>query len=122
MVDRIGDVAATVALISVGLNLRKYGIHGNVRPALVVAAIKLVVMPAIVLFVVLHVITLSPAWARAIVLAAACPTGVNAYVVASRFRTGEAMSSNAITITTLLAAATVAVWLHVLGWAFGGSE
>jgi hypothetical protein len=29
------------------------------------------------------------------------------------------MSSNAITITTLLAAATVAVWLHVLGWAFG---
>jgi predicted permease len=119
MVDRVGDVAATVALISVGLNLRKYGIHGKVRPALVVAAIKLVVMPAIVLFVVLHVITLSPAWARAIVLAAACPTGVNAYVVASRFRTGEAMSSNAITITTLLAAATVAAWLHVLGWAFG---
>ena len=51
---------------------------------------------------------------EAIVLAAACPTGVNAYVVASRFRTGEALSSNAITLTTALAVLTVALWLHVL--------
>jgi hypothetical protein len=37
--------------------------------------------------------------------------------VALPHRRGDVV--NAITITTLLAAATVAVWLHVLGWAFG---
>ncbi|MEO8667823.1 MAG: AEC family transporter [Bauldia sp.] len=114
VVDRLGNVAATVALVSVGMNLRKYGIHGNVRAALIVGSLKLIVMPALVLLLVVYVVALPPVWAKAIVLAAACPTGVNAYVVASRFRTGEALSSNAITLTTALAVLTVALWLHVL--------
>jgi predicted permease len=114
VVDRLGDVAATVALVSVGMNLRKYGIHGNVRPALIVGFLKLILMPALVLLLVVHVFTLPEIWAKAIVLAAACPTGVNAYVVASRFRTGEALSSNAITLTTALAVVTTALWLHIL--------
>jgi predicted permease len=114
VVTRLGDVAATVALVSVGMNLRKYGVHGNVRPALMVGFLKLIVMPALVYVLVFHVIRLPPVWAKASVIAAACPTGVNAYVVASRFKTGEALSSNAITLTTALAVVTVALWLHVV--------
>ena len=48
------------------------------------------------------------------VIAAACPTGVNTYLIATRFRTGEALSSNAITLTTALAVGTVTVWLYIL--------
>ena len=51
-----------------------------------------------------------------IVITAACPTGVNAYLVANRFGTGQALASNAITLTTGLAVVTVAVWLNVVGW------
>ena len=116
VVGRIGDVAATLALFSVGMNLRHYGISGNVRAALAVGFIKLIVMPALVFFVVAFVIHLPPVWAKAIVIAAACPTGVNAYLVASRFNTGQALASNAITLTTALAVVTVAFWLHAVTW------
>ena len=47
-------------------------------------------------------------------VAAACPTGVNAYVVAARFRTGEALASNVITISTGLAVVSMTLWLTVI--------
>ncbi len=48
IINRLADTAATLALFSVGMSLRRYGISRNVPQSLVVAAIKLVVMPAIV--------------------------------------------------------------------------
>ena len=84
VVDRLADVAATLALFSVGMNLRQYGISRQ-RAAGVAwsASIKLLLMPAIVFLVVAYLIPLPPVWAKAIVIAAACPTGVNAYLVAT---------------------------------------
>jgi predicted permease len=116
VVNRLADVAATLALFSVGTNLRRYGISGHVMPALVLAFIKLVAMPALVFLVVAFLIPLSPAWAKALVIAAACPTGVNAYIVANRFQTGEALASNSITLSTALAVVTVSFWLHAVQW------
>ena len=116
VLTRIADVASTLALISVGMTLRRYGISRNVPQALAVGAIKLVAMPAVVFLLVAFVIPLPVEWARAIVIAAACPTGVNAYLVANRFGTGEALASNAITLTTGLAVVSVAVWLNVVAW------
>jgi predicted permease len=55
-------------------------------------------------------------WAKAIVIAAACPTGVNAWLVASRFGTGQALASNSITLTTGLSVVTVAAWLTIVEW------
>jgi predicted permease len=116
VINRLADVAATLALFSVGMNLRKYGVSGHVAPALALAFLKLVLMPAIVLVVVRHVIVLPTVWANAMVIAAACPTGVNAWLVASRFKTGQALASNSITLTTGLAVVTTSLWLHVLEW------
>jgi predicted permease len=116
VVVRIGDVASTLALFSVGMNLRKYGISGHIQAAIAVGFIKLLVMPAVVFLVVAYLIPLPTVWAKAIVIAAACPTGVNAYLVATRFKTGQALASNSITLTTALAVITVAFWLHVVEW------
>ncbi len=116
VMGRLADVAGTLALFSVGMNLRQYGVSGNVRSALVITLIKLIVMPAIVFALVATVVTLPPVWAKALVIAAACPTGVNAWLVAARFRTGQAIASNAITISTAIAVVTIAVWLNVVEW------
>lgn len=116
VVNSLGDVAATLALVTVGMNLRRYGVSGNVQPSLVVAAIKLVAMPALLMVLLLYVIPLPETWARALVIAAACPTGVNAYAVAARFRTGQALASNAITLTTGLSVVTTAAWLTIVEW------
>lgn len=116
VVMSLADVAATLALVTVGMNLRRYGVSGNLAPSLVVAFIKLVAMPAVVLVLVVYVFPLPEVWAKAIVIAAACPTGVNAYAVAARFRTGQALASNAITLTTGLAVLSVTVWLTLVEW------
>jgi predicted permease len=116
LVARIADVAATLALLAMGMSLRKYGIHRNVPAALAISGLKLIVMPFLVLLLVRYVVAMPLVWAKVAVLAAACPTGVNAFLVANRFRTGEALASNAIAISTGLAVLSVAFWLHVLEW------
>lgn len=115
LIDRLADVAATIALFAMGMSLQRFGLRGNVIPAVALAALKLVAMPALVFVSTMWVFPLPSVWAKAMVLAAACPTGVNAYLIAVRFRTGEGLASNSIIITTALAVVTVSVWLHLLG-------
>ncbi len=113
-IEWLANGAAILALFAMGMSLRKFGVRGQVLPALAISALKLVAMPLLVFAATRWVFPLPPIWAKAMVLAAACPTGVNTYLIATRFRTGEALSSNAITLTTALAVGTVTVWLHVL--------
>lgn len=114
MVDRIADVAATLALFAMGMSLRNYGIRGHIQAGLVLSALKLLLMPALVLIAARYLVPMPPVWVKVAVIAAACPTGVNAYVVAARFRTGEALASNAITISTALAVVSMTLWLTVI--------
>ena len=45
------------------------------------AALELLLMPALVLFATRYVVAMPPVWAKVAVIAAACPTGVNAYMI-----------------------------------------
>jgi malonate transporter len=114
LVARISDVAATLALLAMGMGLRKYGMHRNIPASLAISGLKLAVMPLVVLLLARYVVAMPPVWAKVAVLTAACPTGVNAYLVANRFRTGEALASNAIALSTGLAVVSAAFWPQVL--------
>ena len=114
VINRLADVGGTMALFAVGMNLVRYSISGNVLASIVLTVIKLALMPALVFLLVAFVVELPPVWAKSLVIAAACPTGVNAWVVASRFKTGQALASNTITISTAAAVLSVAVWLHLV--------
>jgi len=116
LIGRIADVAGTLALLALGMTLRRYGIGRNVTAGLALSAVKLFVLPALVLMLGRYATGLPPVWVKTAVIAAACPTGVNAYLIANRFRTGEALASNAIAISTGLAVVTTALWLHVVEW------
>jgi predicted permease len=116
LVNRLADVASTVALFAMGMSLWRYGLRGNIRAGLLLSALKLMVQPSLVLLLVHTVAPMPPSWAKIAVLAAACPTGVNAYLVAARFKTGEALASNAITLSTAIAVFTVSFWLHAVTW------
>ncbi len=116
VIDRLADIAGTLCLFTVGMNLRQYGISRNLGPALIISGLKLVVMPAIVFAVLAMVIPLPPVWAKALVVCAACPTGVNAWLLAARFRTGQGIASNVLTISTAVSAVTITFWLHAVEW------
>lgn len=117
-IDAFAGIAGTVALFSMGLGLCKFGLSGNVKPALALAALKLVLLPALVLATSL-LLGLPPLAAQVLVVAAAMPTGVNPYLIATRFGTGQVLASNTTTISTPLAALTTGFWLAVAQRVFG---
>ena len=115
LVNRLADVASTLALFAMGMSLRKYGFRGHLVPGLLLTALKLMVMPALVLLFA-QLVGLPPTPTKVVVIAAACPTGVTAFLVAGRFRTGEGLASTTLTMSTVLAVISVAFWLHVVEW------
>jgi predicted permease len=117
-VDALANVAAPVALFAIGLSLRRFGISGNILPALAVTAVKLFVMPAAAL-VLAKLCGLPPLTAKVAVVAAALPSGVNPFLIASMFGTGQALASNAMTLATAGAVLTTAFWVFVAQLTFG---
>lgn len=113
VVDSLARVAGPIALFSVGAALQNYGIGRQVRPAILLSLVKLLVMPALILAGALA-LALPGVTVEAVVLLAATPTGVNAYIVASRFGAGQALASNTLLYSTAAGMATVGLWLLLL--------
>lgn len=114
VVDRVADTAIPLALISLGMTLNGYGVRGNVAPAAALAALKLGLMPGVVLLLATTVTGLPALPTAVLVLTAACPTGINAYLIATKYRAGLALSASTITLTTAVSLLTFSFWLAVL--------
>ncbi|RUW61352.1 AEC family transporter [Mesorhizobium sp. M7A.F.Ca.US.008.03.1.1] len=113
LIDALADTAGPVALFAMGLSLRRFGISGNIRPALALSVLKLFLMPALVLGLV-WLLGLPPLTAKVAVVVAALPSGINSYLIAVQFNTGQALASNQMTIATASAVVTTAFWLTVV--------
>ncbi|UOM36036.1 AEC family transporter [Acuticoccus sp. I52.16.1] len=114
LVDGLADTAIPLALVALGMALPRFGLRGTVAPAIVLSVVKLMVMPAVVYLLAVHVVALPPLPAAVLVLSAACPTGVNAYLIANRFQTGLALSANTITLTTAGSIVSFMFWLALV--------
>ncbi|MEJ1159905.1 AEC family transporter [Prosthecomicrobium sp. N25] len=113
IVDQLGASALPAALFSLGVGLRRYGLFGELRLALPVIAIKLLLMPAVVYLVASRVFDLPPLWVSVLTVSAACPAGVNAYLFAVRFNVAHGTASNIIGLSTALAVFSVTFWLDL---------
>ncbi|OLP59156.1 transporter [Xaviernesmea oryzae] len=111
--DQLIAMAAPAALVSIGMALDRYGLKGNLGLATVTSLLKLVVMPAAV-FAFATLLGLPADWRAALVLTAAVPTGVNAWLIANHFNVGHALASSTITLTTALGVLTVSAWAYLL--------
>lgn len=111
----IGNGAAPCALFSVGASLRAYRLKGALAPAAMIAALKLVAHPLLVVGLIRLVFEVPPLWAKVAIVIAALPVGVNPYLFAVRYDAGQAESASAILLTSLLSVVTVSVVLLWLG-------
>lgn len=118
LIDSLASVASPLALFAVGLSLRQYGISGHLGPALASTAVKLLVMPSVALAASLW-LDLSPLAAKVIVAGAALPAGVNSYLIATQFGTGQALASNVMTFSTGFAIISISGWLVALQMIYG---
>ena len=111
---KIEGIAGPMALMVLGMGLTRYGIKGNIGPAFLTSFLKLLIMPAMVLVLGAFVFELPPIFTAALVITAAAPCGVNSYLFAQHFGTGQALSSNSISISTPLSIFTMTFWLVIL--------
>ncbi len=118
VIDPLANSAGPLALFASGMALVNYGIARQVRPAIALSVLKLFLLPSLV-FAAARGIGLSPVGVAALTLTASSPTGVNAFLIASRLGTGQALASNTLLISTAAGVATVTLWLAILQTTLG---
>ncbi|MDH0863556.1 AEC family transporter [Mitsuaria sp. GD03876] len=117
VLQMLGSAVVPLCLVLIGMSLSYYGLpRGAIRSLLGLAALKLLVLPALVLGIAHWGFGLSGMPLAVIVMMAALPPGSNAMMFAQRYRTLEAEASGAIVLGTILFAATAPIWLAVPAW------
>jgi malonate transporter and related proteins len=99
------------ALFAIGLGLSVEGIRSNFMASIVLAAVKLVIMPLIV-YGLCVASGLNPLYTIAAVVCAAVPTAKTVYILAGEYKVEEPLVAATVSITTLLSVATLLGWLY----------
>ncbi len=111
----LATLALPLCLVSTGLALVAYGLHGDLRAAAWVSLLKLVVMPALVGATAALAFGLDGQPLAVLVMMAATPVGANALIFALRYGCLQAETSLAIVISTIGFVITAPLWLALLG-------
>jgi len=114
MLDLLAQAGVPCALFALGLSLRDFSIRGQVPTLAALLLLKLVLFPAIVWWLAFRVAPLDPLWASVAVLFAACPTGVNAFILAKQYGRVVNSTSGAVALGTALSVGTMTAILVVL--------
>jgi hypothetical protein len=101
------------ALFAIGLGLSVKGIRSNFKASVVLAAVKLVIMPLIV-YGLCVALALNPLYTIAAVVCAAVPTAKTMYILALEYRVEEELVAATVSITTLFSVATLLGWIYLL--------
>ncbi len=112
-IDLLARASLPVALFALGGVLTRYQLSRSLGEAGTVAALSLVVQPAIALGLA-RLLDLPDATTGAIVLMAAVAPGLNAYLFAAMYERAIDVAASAVLLSTALAAFTVSAWLLVL--------
>ncbi len=113
VIDQLAASAGPAALISIGMALTRYPIRGDLSVSATIGVLKLAVMPTAV-FLAANALDLPPDWRAALVLTSSVPTGINAWLIAQRFRSGQSLAASVISITTAFGVFSVSVWAWIL--------
>lgn len=111
--NKIGATATPCGLIALGLTLRRTGALSSLPQVFVLSVLKLFVHPLLVLGLCLA-FDVDPLWTKVAVVFAAMPCGMNAFLMAQKYRRPSTVSAAAITVSTLIALPTITLWLTIL--------
>jgi predicted permease len=110
----LASAVVPLCLVLIGVSLAQYGVQGRWRMALGLTAVKLLVLPAVVLLIAGGLLGLSGLPLAVVVMMSALPVGSNALLFAQRYRTLEGEVTAAIVVSTVTFVATAGLWLAVL--------
>lgn len=113
LLSMISRAAVPMALLCVGAGLLKYWANRSIVPAVCLALLKVILFPGLVYIFAVYIFPMPPLWQAVAITAAACPTGVNAYLLAAHYKTGHAIAANTITLSTAISAISLIFWLTI---------
>ena len=108
----LGAAALPIMLLCVGANLKLRGLSGEAGPIVVSAVGKLVLFPALVLWLAL-VLGVDPMQAQVMMIDGALPTGVAAYTLSRQLGGDAPLMATMITAQAVLSFATMPIWIAV---------
>jgi malonate transporter and related proteins len=114
ILQTLGQAVVPLCLVLIGMSLAYYGVQGAVASAIWLSALKLLVLPALVLAIAHGAFALSGLPLAVVVMMAALPIGSNALIFAQRYRALEAETTAATVLSTLAFVVTAPMWLAVL--------
>ena len=110
----LAQAVVPLCLVLIGMSLAYYGTRDAAQGAVVLALIKLLVLPALVLGVAHWGFGLTGLPLAVVVMMAALPVGSNALLFSQRYETLEGEATAAIVFSTLGFVATAPIWLAIV--------
>lgn len=110
----VGQAAAPLALLVLGMGLAEYGVRDGWRAGAAITAIKLLVQPVVV-WGLARVLGLPPMETQVVVLLASLAVGVNVYLMAREFDVLHGPVAASLVLSTALAALTTPLALTLVG-------
>ena len=107
----LSQAAGPCALFALGATLAGYKVAGNLKESAAMVVFKLFVHPAAVWLIADPILGLEPMWTAVAVILAAMPSGLNTFILASKYDIYMARATSAILVSTVVSMVTVAVLL-----------
>ncbi len=102
------------ALFGLGAALTQYSIKKAVLPAAAMTAIKTLMHPFLAWLVLVPILGVPHEISRAVVLLAAMPSGINAYIFATYFNRALDVATSTVLLSTLFSVFSISFWLWFL--------
>jgi predicted permease len=103
--ELLGQAAAPMALLALGMGLAEYGVRDGWQISLAITALKLLLQPLIV-WAMARLLGLPPMETEVVVLLASIAVGANVYLMSRQFKVLEGPVAGSLVISTALAALT----------------
>lgn len=110
----LGGAAVPCALFAMGAAVATYPLGGEMRPAAVLAFLKLAVHPLVVWIVGGALLGLEGLWLSVAVVMAAMPTGVNVYLFGARYDAAAEVAARTVLLTSVGSVVTISALLVLL--------
>lgn len=110
----ISKPAIALALFILGASLTFYKVRQELTFISIACFSKLIILPILVLVASQYIFNLQPFVVTVLVILSACPTGVNAYLIAANQQQHQETVAGTIVLSTLMSIVTIPAWLFFI--------
>ena len=114
-VDMVSSMGSPLMLIVVGAGLKISAIHKDRVLVAISTALKLIIQPAICLFIFTYLFPLTGIEFKVAVMTFAFPSALSTYIMVKQYKGDGELTAAIIMVTTLLSIVTMSGWILFLG-------